>query len=240
MSKFKWTDDNEAALEVAVGTDTPVTLVTVATVAPVLGTSERSVAAKLRNMGYDVEKVSNEPTFSADETATLVEFIGANPGTYTYAEIAEQVFGETKTAKQVQGKILSLEMYDDVKDTEPKERVKTYTDAEEAVVLLMMKEGDNSLESIADAVDKPLNSVRGKCLSLVNANPDLDFPVQANKVETVDPLDALGDVSGMTVAEIAEAIGKTERGIKTMLTRRGINASNHKGADKRTKLDKAA
>jgi predicted transcriptional regulator len=39
----------------------------------------------------------------------------------------------------------------------------------------------------------------------------------------------------MTVEEIAETIGKTARGVKTMLTRRGLSASNYDGAAKQAK-----
>ena len=39
----------------------------------------------------------------------------------------------------------------------------------------------------------------------------------------------------MTVAEIAEAIEKTERGVKTMLTRRGIDCADYKGAERKAK-----
>jgi len=39
----------------------------------------------------------------------------------------------------------------------------------------------------------------------------------------------------MTVEQIAEAIGKTPRGVKTMLTRRGVSASDYDGAGKAAK-----
>jgi hypothetical protein len=41
----------------------------------------------------------------------------------------------------------------------------------------------------------------------------------------------------MTVAEIATAIDKTERGLKTLLTRRGIKVADYDGAAKRDKAD---
>jgi hypothetical protein len=41
----------------------------------------------------------------------------------------------------------------------------------------------------------------------------------------------------MTVVEIAEAIQKTPRGVKTMLTRRGLAASDYDGAAKREKAE---
>jgi len=39
----------------------------------------------------------------------------------------------------------------------------------------------------------------------------------------------------MTVDAIAESIGKTARGVKTMLTRRGLTASDYDGAAKSAK-----
>ena len=39
----------------------------------------------------------------------------------------------------------------------------------------------------------------------------------------------------MTVEAIAEEIGKTARGVKTMLTRRGLTAANYDGAAKAAK-----
>jgi hypothetical protein len=40
------------------------------------------------------------------------------------------------------------------------------------------------------------------------------------------------DVTEMTVEAIAETIGKTARGVKTMLTRRGLVAADYDGAAK--------
>ena len=50
----------------------------------------------------------------------------------------------------------------------------------------------------------------------------------------VDPLEGV-DVASMTVEAIAEAIGKTARGVKTMLTRRGLTAADYDGASKAAK-----
>jgi hypothetical protein len=44
----------------------------------------------------------------------------------------------------------------------------------------------------------------------------------------------------MTVEEIATKISKTVRGVKTMLTRRGISASDYDGASRREKAAAAA
>ena len=41
----------------------------------------------------------------------------------------------------------------------------------------------------------------------------------------------------MTVAEIAAYAEKTERGIRTTLTRRGLDAADYSGLDKKTKAE---
>jgi hypothetical protein len=43
----------------------------------------------------------------------------------------------------------------------------------------------------------------------------------------------------MTVAEIAAAVEKTERGIRTLLTRRGIKVADYDGQAKRAKAEAA-
>jgi hypothetical protein len=55
------------------------------------------------------------------------------------------------------------------------------------------------------------------------------------KGPAADPLETIGDVAALSVAQIAEKIGKTERGVKTMLTRRGLKASDYDGAAKKEK-----
>ena len=50
----------------------------------------------------------------------------------------------------------------------------------------------------------------------------------------VDPLAGV-NVASMTVEAIADSIGKTPRGVKTMLTRRGLAASDYNGAAKAAK-----
>ena len=65
----------------------------------------------------------------------------------------------------------------------------------------------------------------------INAIPKQEVTKGASKE---DPLADLS-VGDMTVEAIAEAIGKTARGVKTMLTRRGLTASDYDGAAKKEK-----
>lgn len=234
----KWTDERTEQLTALVGDETPVSVETVKSAAETLETTVRSISSKLRKMGYEVVSTAaaHQKTFTDAEEAKLRNFVEGNAGQYTYAEIASYVFDDAGKARQVQGKLLSMELTDKVRKTPPKEVVKTYTDEEEAVVLKMIGEGA-FLEDIAEAVGKSLNSVRGKSLSLTRSH-DVTMPKQREKhgKDKVDPFEALGEVVGMTVAEIAEAIGKSERGVKTMLTYRGLTAKDYDGAARQQKL----
>lgn len=236
-----WTDERETELTNLAGSDTPVTLDTVSSISEEMGNSTRSIASKLRKMGFEVEKVADKAkSFTQQEEDTLVAFVNGNQGVYTFKEIASQVMGNEDFAKKVQGKLLSLELTDKVKKVEPKESVKTYTDAEEATIVEMAGAG-KYLEDIADALGKEVNSVRGKCLSMLKTH-GIKYPAQKNKKAAAKDVFAdLENIGEMTVEEIAETVGKTARGIKTMLTHRAITCANYDGAKRAEKnAEKAA
>ena len=235
----KWTEERTDQLVGIVGDETPVSVATVRDAAEALETTVRSVASKLRKMNYDVESTASTHTksFTEAEEQKLRKFVEENPNVYTYAEIAAYVLDDAGKARQVQGKLLSMELTDKVRKTPPKESVKTYTDEEEAKVLEMVRNGAY-LEDIAEAVGKSLNSVRGKALSLTRSH-DITMPKQreSHGQTKVDALKELGEkVAEMTVADIAEAIEKSERGVKTMLTHRGITVVDYDGAARQKKL----
>lgn len=235
MTTPKWTEERTAQLIDSVGDEAPVSRGTVAELAEALETSTRSISSKLRKLGYDVELASAAPrAFSDEVTAELRDFVTNNSGVYTYAEIAENFPGDY-TAKAIQGKILSMELTGHVKEAPKQEHAKSYTPDEEALVLKLIKAG-KYVEEIADAVGKSVQSVRGKALSLQRAGEIEAMPKQRDvKGPAADPLDAIGDVTALSVAQIAEQIGKTERGVKTMLTRRGLKAADYDGAAKKEK-----
>lgn len=235
MTTPKWTEERTAQLIDSVGDESPVSRGTVADLADELATSTRSISSKLRKLGYDVELASAAPrAFSEEATEALRNFVNDNSGAYTYAEIAENFPGDY-TAKAIQGKILSMELTAHVKETPKQEAAKTYSAEEEALVLKLIA-GGKFVEEIAEAVGKSVQSVRGKALSLQRAGQIEAMPKQRDvKGPAADPLDTIGDVSKLSVADIAEQIGKTERGVKTMLTRRGLKASDYDGAAKKEK-----
>ena len=233
----KWTEERTSTLESMVEEGVTVTTALVKELADTLGTTTRSVASKLRQLNYDVETAAATKSFSDEEETEISNFLEANDGVYTYAEIASAVCGGKFSAKQVQGKILSMELTDQVKKAEKVESVKTYSDAEEQQLLSLLSQ-DAYIEDIAEAMNRSINQIRGKVLSLSRTNPGINFPKQKSYAESkVDPLESLGNVAEMTVAEIADAIEKTERGVKTMLTRRGIDVADYKG---KAKADKKA
>ena len=129
-----------------------------------------------------------------------------------------------------------MELTGHVKPAPIKESVKTYTDAEEAEFISMVQ-GGAFVEAIAETMGRSVNSIRGKALSLLRAGAIDAIPRQetTKASTTVDPLEAIDNLGDMTVEDIAETIGKTTRGVKTMLTRRGLSASDYDGAAKAAK-----
>jgi hypothetical protein len=232
----KWNDERTAQLVASVGSESPVTKATVDRLATELETSARSISSKLRKLDIEVVKASETPkAFSDDEAAELREFVEANADQFTYGDIAAQFANGKFTAKAIQGKILSMELTDSVKATPKAETTKTYSDADEATVTSMVNDGA-FVEDIAAAVGRSVASVRGKALSLLRADQIKEMPKQRDvKGQAPDSFEAITNIGDLTVAEIAEKTGKTERGVKTILTRRGINVKDHKGADKAAK-----
>lgn len=239
MSTFKWTDEVTAKLLGIVDGETPVSAETVNSAAEALGASVRSVAAKLRKLGHEVVSMAKTrtPAFSPEDTAALRAFVEDNAGNMTYAEIASAFQKGKFTPKEVQGKILSLELTAAVKKTEKVAVPRTYTPEQEDKFVKMVT-GGSFVEEIAAAFGKTIESVRGKALSLLRSGKITALPKQKETHANVkaDPVEAIMDkIAGMTVAEIVVALEKTERGVKTMLTRRGITCKDYDGAAKKAK-----
>ena len=235
MALPKWTDERTQQLTDFVGSESPISQSTVANAADELETSTRSVSSKLRKMGFDVElaSASASKSFSDEQEATLQAFVTDNSGSYTYAEIASNFEGGSFSAKSIQGKILSMELTSHVKPAPKVETVRTYTPEEEGTFVSMVNDG-SFVEEIADALGKSVNSIRGKALSLLRSGEINAIPKQ-KETKGSSKADVLADVdvANQTVEEIADSIGKTVRGVKTMLTRRGLQCSDYNGAAKK-------
>ena len=238
MALPKWTDERTQQLVDFVGDSSPISQAMVADAAEDLETSTRSVSSKLRKMGYDVElasSVSNR-TFSEDQEATLSNFVTDNSGQYTYADIASSFEGGHFSAKSIQGKILSMELTSHVKPAEKPESLRTYSPEEENTFTTMVNDGA-FVEEIAEALGKSVNSIRGKALSLLRSGDIGAIPKQKETKGSskADPLAEVNDIENMNVEDIADEIGKTVRGVKTMLTRRGLTCADYDGAARKEK-----
>jgi len=238
MALPKWTDERTQQLVDFVGDSSPISQAMVSDAADDLETSTRSVSSKLRKMGYDVElasSVSNR-TFSEDQEATLSQFVSDNSGQYTYADIASSFEGGQFSAKSIQGKILSMELTSHVKPAEKPESVRTYSPEEENTFTTMVNDGA-FVEEIAEALGKSVNSIRGKALSLLRSGDIGAIPKQKETKGSskADPLAEVNDIENMNVEDIADEIGKTVRGVKTMLTRRGLTCADYDGAARKEK-----
>lgn len=240
----KWTEEVTGQLTSAAGDQlVEVSKAVVAEIAESLGDefSERSVASKLRNLGYSVEKASasREKAYSDVEADEIQAFLEANSGVYTYAEVASTVLGGTRTSKQIQGKILSMELHSHVKHVEVVEAPKKYTEEEEESIIGLIESGA-FIEDIAGALGREVNSIRGKCLSL-NRQKGLPIPKMKNvkdkSAQVADIFDGIEDIDLKTVEELSDLTGKTPRSIKSALTKRGLVAENYDGAKRRAKLD---
>ena len=243
MTLPKWTEERTNTLVAFVGDESPISQETVADAAEQLETSTRSISSKLRKLGFDVELASARATraYTEDQENTLSAFVIGNSGKYTYAEIAQGFEDGKFSAKSVQGKILSMELTSHVKAAPKPETVRTYSPEEEVLFVKMVKSGA-FVEAIANELKREINSIRGKALSLLRAGeidaiPKQEFTKGANKS---DPLEAITGIAEMSVEAIAECIGKTVRGVKTMLTRRGIKVADYDGAAKKEKAAAAA
>ena len=240
----KWSDEAVNTLLSCVGSESPVSAASVEKAAVVLGVSVRSVASKLRQLDREVASMAKEKVsaFTIEQTEKLSKFVNKNANALTYKEIAEQFEGGAFTPKQIQGKLLALELTSLVKPAEKVEAARTYSENEENTFISMVKSG-KLIEDIADALGKTIASVRGKALSLTRSGHIDKIPAQreSHASNQVDPVTALGSkISEMTVAEIAKAVDKTDRGIKTLLTRRGIKVADYDGAAKEAKAEAKA
>jgi hypothetical protein len=221
MAKFEYTEDMVTRMEEICSNGVTEDIIT--QLCEEFEFPRRSVTAKLRKQGYDVpHKPKAAPTFSEDETTELRDFLEANDGAFTAEEIAERIADGKFNARQINGKALSLELTGAIKPADKKVAPRTYSAEEEAQITEMAESG-SFIEDIAEALGKTVQSIRGKLLSM-----QLKAPQRDKKVSRSDSYEGIEDLAvKMTVAELAEHYGKTDRGVKTVLSRRGLSATDY-------------
>lgn len=221
MAKFEYTEEMVARMDALCAQGVTEDIIT--QICEEFEFPRRSVTAKLRKQGYDVpHKPKAAPTFTDEETNELRDFLEANYGVHTAEEIAENIAGGKFNARQINGKALSLEMTGAIRPADKKAAPRSYTEAEEDQIAKMAASGA-FIEDIAEALGKPVQSIRGKLLSM-----QLKAPQRDKKVARSDSYEGIEDLATkMTVAQLAEHYGKTERGVKTVLSRRGLSATDY-------------
>lgn len=221
MAKFEYTEDMENAMVAKAANGINEELIE--SLCEEFGFPRRSVTAKLRKLGLEVPaKPKAQPVFSAEETEELRSFLTQNAGVYTAEEIAEAFADGKFNARQINGKVMSLELTKAVKPAEAKVAPKTYTPEQEAKIEAMVSAGAY-IEEIAEAVGKTVPQVRGKLLSMKLSAPQKDK--KETKTDAYEGIETLATT--MTVAELAAHFGKTERGVKTVLSRRNLSAKDY-------------
>ena len=223
MSKFEYTEEMVARMQEVAKNE--LTEESIEGLMAEFDFPRRSVTAKLRKLGFDVpKKPGAAPIFSADETEALAEYLDDNSGEFTAEEIAahfSDAWGREVNARQINGKALSMEKTGDIKPAEKKVAPRTYSESDEALITKLVGEG-KFLEDVADAVGRPVNSIRGKLLSM-----GLKAPQRDKKTAKSDPYEGIEDMLDKSVEEIATAFDKTVRGVKTVLTRRGLSCADY-------------
>lgn len=223
MSKFEYTEDMVARMQAVAKNE--ITEEAIESLMTEFDFPRRSVTAKLRKLGFEVpKKPGAAPIFSADETGALAEYLEDNSGEFTAEELAahfSEAWGREVNARQINGKALSMEKTGDIKPAEKKVAIRTYSDAEEATIAKLVAEG-KFLEDVADALGRPVNSIRGKLLSM-----NLKAPQRDKKATKSDPYEGIEDMLDKSVEEIATAFDKTVRGVKTVLTRRNLSCADY-------------
>lgn len=223
MSKFEYTEEMVARMQEVAKNE--LTEESIEGLMAEFDFPRRSVTAKLRKLGFDVpKKPGAAPIFSADETEALAEYLDDNSGEFTAEEIAahfSDAWGREVNARQINGKALSMEKTGDIKPAEKKVAPRTYSESDEALITKLVGEG-KFLEDVADAVGRPVNSIRGKLLSM-----GLKAPQRDKKTAKSDPYEGIEDMLDKSVEEIATAFDKTVRGVKTVLTRRGLACADY-------------
>jgi hypothetical protein len=194
MAKFEYTEEMVARMDALCAQGVTEEIIT--QLCEEFEFPRRSVTAKLRKQGYDVpHKPKAAPTFTDEETNELRDFLEANYGVHTAEEIAENIAGGKFNARQINGKALSLEMTGAIRPADKKAAPRSYTEAEEDQIAEMANSGAY-IEDIAEALGKPVQSIRGKLLSM-----QLKAPQRDKKVARSDSYEGIEDFATKMTAK---------------------------------------
>ena len=179
------------------------------------------------------------PKWTDERTAQLTAFVGSESPVSqdTVAEAAEEL--ETST-RSVSSKLRKMGYEVELASSRSN---RAFSEDQEATLAAFVSDnsGEYTYAQIAEHFEGgafSAKSIQGKILSMELTNHVKPAP-KVETVRTYSPEEESKFISmvndGAFVEAIAEAIGKTARGVKTMLTRRGLTASDYDGAAKAAK-----
>jgi hypothetical protein len=174
------------------------------------------------------------PKWTDERTQQLTDFVGSE-SPVSQATVANAADELETSVRSVSSKLRKMGFDVELASASQSkafsdEQESTLSNFEEATFVSMVNDGA-FIEQIAESLGRSVNSIRGKALSLLRAGEINAIPKQENVVgnSKADPLADM-DISDMSVEDIADEIGKTVRGVKTMLTRRGLQCADYNGA----------
>lgn len=217
---MKWTDElTEKLISKVKDVKGEIPYSTVETLAQEFETSTRSIAGKLRSLGYQVGRkvVTKTKSYSEKEEALIKQMV--EQGAYI-EDIAAKLGREVK---QIRGKLLSMKLTAPTKNKkEP--RKKTYTPEEEEKIRQMVEQGA-FIEDIAEALGRTVPQIRGKLLSMRLKAPMKNKKEKvSNKIYTDEVIAKITEMfkAGKTETEIAEELGLKKAGLHRKLVQLGL------------------
>ena len=195
--------------------------------------SQRSIAGKLRYMGYALElkaAVVATKSYTEDEENTIRTMCADKDNLPSMEDVAGAV---GRDCKSIGGKLVSMKIYG-VKKANPKaEPVKLFTPEDEATIVeLVNAEGDTFIEDIVEAVGKTLSQVRGKLASMrVKGVQTRNKVGRKGKIYTDEMLEKIQGMldAGNELKDIAAELELKATGLHSILAKKGMIAKTSKG-----------
>jgi hypothetical protein len=225
---MKWTQEiTDTLIEKVKDVQGEIPYNVVETIAGEFDVSARSVAGKLRSLGYAVAKktITATKNYNEKEEALIKQMV--SQGAFI-EDIAARLGREVK---QIRGKLLSMKLTAPTKNKkEPKK--KSYSPEEEAKIAQLVESGA-FIEDIADALGKTVPQIRGKLLSMKLKAPMKNKKEKgSNKVYTDEVVEKITAMfkEGKTTEQIAEELELSPVSLHRKFVQLGLIESKAKKA----------
>jgi predicted transcriptional regulator len=187
--------------------------------------SERSLASKMRHMGFKIEKKAGKVTaksYTEAEEAKIRE-LAMKEGVWM-EDIADALGRDTKS---IGGKLISMGIYGiKKKNKKVNDTPKMFSAEDEATILEMIDANKVVyIEDLADALGKSVKQVRGKLAGMrIKGVKTRNKKAPKAKIYTDEVIAEIKEElsKGKSLEDIAKARGLNERGMLVTLTRLGV------------------